>query len=325
MAMPAFWVLAGVVAAAGLPASSKPASLPGKGDVCAGFAASTPRCSPEICNIASGAQVQLDARTYYQDRVIALPARAVLVGAGINKTIIVNCGSPSTEMRGFILGNDSYIGNFTWQGHSPSRGEFSGAVQTPGCADTGPCNVSRCIPTGGDCAGVQNVTVEHIHVLPYDTGSDWWPLVNDAAWFPRTVAWGPDRATGSRNITVRGMISWGTWADGINFHGGHHNVLVEDCEISYSGDDPYGLWPDSVQATEDSANCQRNIVLRNNVGRWPRSGRSRDVRDCANTGNHKGQRTAPPQKPSRAPPLDLAVLIVRGTPKFCWHADVLMC
>ena len=63
--------------------------------------------------------------------------------------------------------------------------------------------------------------VEHIHVRPYDNGSDWWPLVNDAAWFPRTAPWGPDRATGSRGITVRGLVSWGTWADGMNFHGGH--------------------------------------------------------------------------------------------------------
>ena len=71
---------------------------------------------------------------------------------------------------------------------------------------------------------------------------------------------------------MRGLISWGTWADGMNFHGGHQDVLVEECEISYTGDDPYGLWPDSVAATQDHANCQRNIVLRNNVGRWPRQG-----------------------------------------------------
>ena len=57
-----------------------------------------------------------------------------------------------------------------------------------------------------------------------------------------------------------------------SFHGGHQDVLVEDCEISYTGDDPYGLWPDSVASTEDPANCQRNIVLRRNIGRWPRQG-----------------------------------------------------
>jgi hypothetical protein len=205
------WVPA--VAAAAM--ADKPA-LPGLGDVCAHLPTSEPRCSPEICSIAAGSRVQLEARTYYQDRVVPLPAGASVVGAGINKTVIVNCGAPSTEMRGFILGNDTYVGHFTWQGHSPSRGGFSGVVQTPGCADTGACNLSKCIPAGGDCAGAANVTVEHIHNRPYANGSDWWPLVNDAAWFPRTAQWGPDRATGSRNITVRGLISWGTWADGMN-------------------------------------------------------------------------------------------------------------
>ena len=238
-------------------ATPEPPAVPGLGDVCAHFPASQPRCSPEICNVAAGARVQLEARTYYQDRAVVLPAGSTVVGAGINKTFVVNCGEPSSEMRGFVLGNDTYVGHFTFQGHSPSRGGFSGAVQTP----------------GGASAGVANVLVEHIHIRPFDNGSHWWPLVNDAAWFPPTARWttaSGERATGSRNITLRGVISWGTWADGINFHGGHHDVLVEDCEMSYTGDDPFGLWPDSKLATEDRDNCQRNIVLRRNVGRWPR-------------------------------------------------------
>ena len=60
-------------------------------------------------------------------------------------------------------------------------------------------------------------------------------------------------------------------ADGINFHGGHHNVLIEQCEMNYAGDDAYGLWPVSTDAVANpEVNCQRNIVLRNNVARWPR-------------------------------------------------------
>jgi hypothetical protein len=31
-------------------------------------------------------------------------------------------------------------------------------------------------------------------------------------------------------------------ADGIHFHGGHKIALVEDCEISYTGDDLYAVW-----------------------------------------------------------------------------------
>ena len=154
------WGFSAAVAAVGR-AAPGPTAVPGLADVCAHFPASEPRCSPEICSIAAGAHVQLEARTYYQDRAVLLPAGARVFGAGINRTFVVNCGAPSSEMRGFILGNDTYVGNFTWQGHSPSRGPFSGAVQTPGCADTGACNLSRCIPAGGDCAGAANVTVEH--------------------------------------------------------------------------------------------------------------------------------------------------------------------
>lgn len=81
-------------------------ALPGLADVCTHLPASE-RCSPEICSIAPRAHVQLEARTYYQDRALVLPAGARVVGAGINKTIVVNCGAPSTEMRGFILGNNT--------------------------------------------------------------------------------------------------------------------------------------------------------------------------------------------------------------------------
>ena len=59
-------------------------------------------------------------------------------------------------------------------------------------------------------------------------------------------------------------------ADGINFHGGHHDVLIEKCELSYAGDDPIGLWPVSADAHADAQQCQQNIVVRNNVARWPR-------------------------------------------------------
>jgi hypothetical protein len=62
------------------------------------------------------------------------------------------------------------------------------------------------------------------------------------------------------------------WADGLNLHGGHHNVLLEGNEMSMTGDDPYGLWPVSVDARQDNFSCQQNIVLRNNIARWPRAG-----------------------------------------------------
>ncbi len=261
--------------AAGLTPSALPeAPRPGLDDVCAHLAPAE-RCSPEICALPAapggGAAVhRLAARTYYQDRPVLLPAGARVVGAGINKTFVVACGAPSSGRRGFILNNNTYLGHLTWQGLQGSRGGFDAAVGTPGCLSTS-CQ-GGCIPADGDCAGIANATVEHIHNAVYagagngngnGTGRQTWPLSTSVGWFPETLPWGPDGATGSRNITVRGLTSWGTWADGINFHGGHRDVLIEGCELSYTGDDPIGLWPGPAQ-------CQRNIVVRNNTARWPR-------------------------------------------------------
>ena len=244
--------------------------VPGRSDVCAAMDPSE-TCSPEICGLGPNATVLLEARTYYQNRSIQLPAGARLVGAGVNKTFVVACGAPSSGRRGFILGNHSYLGHFTWQGLQARRGNFDAAVGTPGCLSTKDCSASaECIPPGGDCAGVMNATAEHIHVRPHADGQAWWPLSSSAGWFPRTRPWGRQRYTGSLNITLRGIINWGTWADGINFHGGHHNVLIERCEMSFTGDDAYGLWPVSEDAKADPVSCQTNIVLRNNTGRWPR-------------------------------------------------------
>jgi len=247
------------------------ALIPGHADVCEGMSPSE-TCSPEICAMQPHKTVHLEARTYYQDRSIQLPEGAQLVGAGVNQTIVVACGAPSSGRRGFILGNHSYLGHFTWQGLQNKRGNFDAAVQTPGCLWPD-CGSNACIPENGTCAGVMNATAEHIHVRPYANGTMWWPLSTSAGWFPLTRPWGAERYTGSRNITIRGIISWATWADGINFHGGHHNVLIEGCEMNYPGDDPYGLWPVSRDAKADPISCQTNIVLRNNTGRWPRQHR----------------------------------------------------
>ena len=59
-----------------------------------------------------------------------------MIGAGVNKTFVVACGSPSSGSassgrRGFILGNHSYLGHFTWQGLQKKGGNFDAAVGTP--------------------------------------------------------------------------------------------------------------------------------------------------------------------------------------------------
>ena len=124
-------------------------------------------CSPEICELRPHTTVRLEAKIYYQNTSIVLPEGARLIGAGINRTTIIACGAPSSGRRGFILGNHSYLGHYTWQGLQAQRGDFDAAVGTPGCLHSSP----SCIPPGGDCTGVMNATVEHIHVRPYSNGA----------------------------------------------------------------------------------------------------------------------------------------------------------
>ena len=46
----------------------------------------------------------------------------------------------------------------------------------------------------------------------------------------------------------------GTWADGMNIHGQHANVLVEGSTVQYSGDDSFATW--SIGA------AQTNVTFR---------------------------------------------------------------
>ena len=112
-------------------------------------------------------RVQLGPRVYYVDKEVQLPEGAELRGAGVNKTRIVSCGAPSSGRRTLVLGNNTYLGHFTFQGLQAKRGNFEGAVGTPGCLATDCAATGRrpaCIPADGNCAGVQNATAEYIHV-----------------------------------------------------------------------------------------------------------------------------------------------------------------
>ena len=111
-----------------------PVLVPGLDDVCAHMEPSE-KCSPEICDLKPGTTVRLEEKTYYQDRSIVMPAGVQLIGAGINKTIIVACGHYNNRLnpagrRGFILGNNTYLGHYTWQGIQKSRGNFDAAIGT---------------------------------------------------------------------------------------------------------------------------------------------------------------------------------------------------
>ena len=77
-----------------------------------------------------------------------------------------------------------------------------------------------------------------------------------------------------------GVVCQGTWADGMNIHGAHENVLVRDCNIRNTGDDTYAIWSVGVPGAD-------NITFVNNVGvdPWYRPGGSSAPQGSRNTDN----------------------------------------
>ena len=260
------------------------------------------QCSEEICDLKPGQVQRLQPGTYYHDRQIFLPNGSAIIGAGINTTYIVGCGPPTgsgcnmTARRGFLMGHDTYVGNFTFRGREYGRSGCplgGGMIETPGClgdycgapnapVDT-PCNP----PTRSmaQCTGVANATAEYIHLHSWTQ--------DHVAWFPPTVPWGQSETSGSTMITLRNLTSWGSWADGVNFHGGHKLGLVEGCEISYTADDLYAHWPQATfrpgfEHRHDPRDCSDAIIFRDNVGRYPRFGTNPNTicgKDCSSHPN----------------------------------------
>ena len=114
-------------------------------------------------------------------------------------------------------------------------------IETPGCTnsegnflappnETGPCgpagrNLNCCGGyTGNGGHGVSNATVDDVTVEAMTTQNMFFMAPTRAG------------ARVSRDITVSNMRTNGTWADGVNIHGQHQNVLVEHCEVVHSGD-----------------------------------------------------------------------------------------
>lgn len=265
--------------------SCEPSHVQNCPDLCAG---APTQCSPEICDLKPGQLSRLKPGTYYHNRQIFLPEGSGIIGAGINKTYIVACGRQlasgcnMTERRGFLMGDNTYVGNFSFTGRENKRSGCplgGGMIETPGCQGdycglhkNPPPGAPLCNPPGrnlAECTGINNATAEYIHLHAW--------TMDHVGWFPPTVPWGPDQTSGSTMITLRHLTSWGSYADGINFHGGHKLGLVEGCEISYTGDDLYAHWPQSTfrpgfETKHDPRDCSDHIIFRNNIGRYPRFG-----------------------------------------------------
>jgi len=254
-------------------------------------------CSPEICSIDGENQiVQLQAGTYCIDRQVFLPKGTTLRGAGVGKTFIKAIGEPLDRnskclgvlscRRGFILNDNTFIGGFTYTGRDKGRwGDnellYGGApIETPGCTDsycntTGLLSPTATLCTANDCAGIDNATAEDIYVTPFS--------VQIVVMAQET----PEGKPVSSNLIFNRLATDGTWADGLNIHGAHHDVLVSNCIFRYTSDDGFAIW--------SNLDMETNVVFENNTIEYPRwdnnyldrgDGDNFPVQhDCANNGN----------------------------------------
>eukprot|EP01043_Picozoa_sp_COSAG02_P051710 COSAG02_NODE_5477_length_4292_cov_13.353685_4_plen_486_part_00 len=219
---------------------------------------------------SQGGKFFLEARTYLIDRQYQLPAGTELRGAGSQAggTVIQavgppfnkNCGANARNRKGLLLGDSTYLSGFHFIGSETARYDcLTAPVETPGCANTqshftSPPTEAAC---GGDVGGtggngVRNATVEDVTVEAWTTQNMFFMAPTKAG------------ARVSQDITVRQMECNGTWADGVNIHGAHRDVLVEESTMRYSGDDSFAMW--SVGALQD------NITFRNNRAMYPHQG-----------------------------------------------------
>jgi hypothetical protein len=218
---------------------------------------------------------QLEAREYYIDRQYLLPPGTTLLGAGSagssTRTTIVavptrpaqvgptrlGCNGNHVNRQGFVLSSRAHIGHFHYVGFDTHRFNDShplcgGApLETPGCstaycvgANSSSNNAS--VIFGGE--GVRDILVTDVTIGNGTT--------QNGFWMPQT------RSIPCDNVTVRGLRVTGTWADGVNIHGSHTNVLVEGCSVSRSGDDAFAIWS---QRSGDSG-----IRFHNNTAISPR-------------------------------------------------------
>eukprot|EP01047_Picozoa_sp_COSAG01_P061216 COSAG01_NODE_7613_length_3127_cov_1.861625_5_plen_315_part_00 len=180
---------------------SKPYNItPPRPDLCKGIPAQR-QCSPEICDLQPGQISRLKPGTYYHNKQITLPPGSAIVGAGINITYIHACGPPlasgcnMTERRGFLMGNNTYVGNFSFSGRENKRSGCplgGGMIETPGCQGDY-CGLHKNPPRGAplcnppdrnlqQCVGVSNLTAEYIHLHAWTQ--------DHVAWFPPHVSLG---------------------------------------------------------------------------------------------------------------------------------------
>jgi hypothetical protein len=208
-----------------------------------------------------GGKFLLKPGTYFIDGQYQLPPNTEIIGAGSEEggTLIQAaggdykdiCNDNAKNRKGFLLGDNSYVGHLRFKGMDKLR--FcdnqllcGGApFETPGCASSGKWGnpPDNCGQTGIG-HGVRNATLDDIVVEAM--------TVQNAVYIAPT----PKGAPISQDITIRRVVTNGTWADGLNIHGAHKNILVDSCDLRNLGDDAYAIW--SVGGAADNITFQNS-------------------------------------------------------------------
>jgi len=234
----------------------------------------------------NGGSFRLEAKTYYIDKQYQLPANTQIFGAGSggSKTVIKaiglqvdgTCNANVVNRKGLILGDNTYVGGLHFIGMDKERYSDNqllcggAAFETPGCVGTGQftdpphwCGGDLGIGRGISNATLEDITIERLTV--------------------QSVVYVSPTKSGvsvSKGITVKNIRTKGTWADGMNIHGAHQDILIQDCVIKNSGDDNYAIWSIGYPGAD-------NIRFINNVGvnPWYRPGGSSAQSGWSNTDN----------------------------------------
>mmetsp|Transcript_486 Transcript_486/g.1577 ORF Transcript_486/g.1577 Transcript_486/m.1577 type:complete len:366 (-) Transcript_486:34-1131(-) len=239
----------------------------------------------------SGGVHQLSPGTYFIDRQYKLPDGTQIVGAGgggvSNGTTIMavatnaaqqgghfhGCGLNHVNRIGFVLGSHCRIADMHFVGIERSRYPDSHPLcggapfETPGCATAFCTSVNGTTYVVGGGRAIRDSVVENVTVAG--------GTVQNGFWMPQTPG-----DTYCENITVRHLTvlgscaqpgpcppstssdGGGTWADGINVHGAHRDILVEANRIPHTGDDGFALW--------SKGSTETNVTFRGNYAASPR-------------------------------------------------------
>eukprot|EP01052_Picozoa_sp_SAG31_P001581 SAG31_NODE_53_length_30139_cov_31.002197_23_plen_449_part_00 len=157
---------------------------------------------------------------------------------------------------GFLLSSNTTVFNINFQGADTRRGSDNGDLcgggvfETPGCVRGEDCEENT-----GNGKAVQNVHIENVRLndLYFDehqfrANPTAMPASQVALWVPSTKD-----GTQSKNISVDGLVSMYTHADGVNFHGGSF-CRVANSFVARTGDDVFAVWNSEASDIEYN-NC----------------------------------------------------------------------